>query len=532
MPSSHIGQAGGAQVVSLGGFDHCTLNQPGACPSTSQMALPTVTFVSGGRVQVKPAGSHSSREQPLLQHRRPHHPPTEDVMMIDHAVSFQDIPSDVQMTLDEGAPSVSTQGTMFPEFDGMEWPHHVLSLGKGSDSKNKILFMRINNSLYTYEGEKIDSVKCNLRLCIVPLVPVGKRPYGWAIQFEGGILGPIALFNTVDDIHQLYTRALQEPEDKAPCTQKAQDLITCLNLWKRCKLGSNKVINFALSEWKPPAWSSKKSHKRREALKEKGKAARPQGEEEQASAVGIPPPTSGPSGGAPALQEWIADAPLGSTPAPNVGSTPTPTLINCIVVQPHETQQVSEQRPGLSSQAQSSTRTQPPHKAKGAKPSGGKSRGLPKLPSNAPPLNSSIKAWREFINKEQRCPCWGEDSESTLMAMLPGVLGTSSRPDDSDAEANPPSLHNVRGFLLYKHLAPVPQSHRAQNIWMHKLACLLTVRGQYWSLLNWAEVSPVKGTSHPCNGEFTTSVDRALITVYLAANGVSTYDADDALQWA
>ncbi|KAI5997861.1 hypothetical protein F5J12DRAFT_895719 [Pisolithus orientalis] len=240
---------------------------------------------------------------------------------------------------------------------------------------------------------------------------------------------------------------------------------------------------------------------------------------------------SGPSGGAPVLQEWVADAPLGLTPAPNVGSTPAPALIDHIAVQPHETQQVSEQRPGLSSQTQSSMRTQPPCKAKGAKPSAGKSRGIPKLPSNAPPLDSSVEAWREFIDKEQRCPCWGKDSESTLVAMLPGVLGTSSRPDDSNSEADPPSLHNVQGFLLYEHLAPVPWSHRAQNVWMCKLACLLVVRGQYQSLLNWAEVSPVKGTSHPWDSEFTTSADRALIAVYLAANGVSIYDTDDALQW-
>ncbi|KAI6143601.1 hypothetical protein BKA82DRAFT_4359398 [Pisolithus tinctorius] len=391
--------------------------EPGAGPLMSQMALPTATFVSGGRVQAKPAGSHVSREQPSSQHGWPHHPPTEDVMMTDHAVGFPDVPSDVQMTLDEGAPSVLAQGTMFPEFNGTEWPHRVISLGEGSDGKNKILFMRINNNLYTYEGEKINSVKRNLRLRIVPLVPVGKRPY-----------------------------------------------------------------------------------------------------EEQAPAVGIPPPTSGPSGGAPALQEQIADAPSGSTPASDVGSTPTPALINHVAVQPHETQQVSEQRPEPSSQAQSSTRTQPPRKAKGAKPSGGKSRGIPELPSNAPPLDSSIEAWREFIDKEQRRPCWGEDGESTLVAMLPGVLGASSRPDDSDAEANPLSLCNVRGFLLYECLVPVPRNHRARNVWMCELACLLAVRGRYRSLLDWAEVSPVEGASHPWDGEFTASADRALIAAYLAAN--------------
>ncbi|KAI6145992.1 hypothetical protein BKA82DRAFT_32247 [Pisolithus tinctorius] len=227
---------------------------------------------------------------------------------------------------------------------------------------------------------------------------------------------------------------------------------------------------------------------------------------------------SGPSGGAPALQEQIADTPSGSTPASDVGSTPTPALIDHVAVQPHETQQVSEQRPEPSSQAQSSTRTQPPRKAKGAKPSGGKSRGIPELPSNAPPLDSSVEAWREFIDKEQRHPRWGKDGESTLVAMLPGVLGTSSRPDDSDAEADPLSLRNIRGFLLYKHLAPVPRSHRARNVWMCELACLLAVRGRYRSLLDWAEVSPVEGASHPWDGEFTTSADRASIAAYLAAN--------------
>ncbi|KAI6144940.1 hypothetical protein BKA82DRAFT_4357844 [Pisolithus tinctorius] len=181
----------------------------------------------------------------------------EDEMMVDHTVSFPDIPSDVHMTPDEGAPSVHAQGTMFPEFDGTEWPHHVLSLGEGSD------------------------------------------------------------------------------------------------------------------------------------------------EEEQASTVGIPPPTSDPSGGAPVLQEWIADAPLGPTPAPDVGSNPTPTLIDCIAVQLHETQQVSEQWPGLSSQAQSSMRTQPPCKAKGAKPSGGKSRGIPKLPSNAPPLTALLRFGGNSLTKNR-----------------------------------------------------------------------------------------------------------------------------------
>ncbi|KAI6140795.1 hypothetical protein BKA82DRAFT_4019032 [Pisolithus tinctorius] len=197
----------------------------------------------------------------------------------------------------------------------------------------------------------------------------------------------------------------------------------------------------------------------------------------------------GPSGGAPALLEQIADALVAPTPVPGVGSTPTPAFIDHVVVQPHEAQPASEQHPGLSSQAESSMRTQPPHKAKGAKPSSGKSRGIPKLPSNAPSLDSPIEVWRNFINKEQKHPHWDNDSKSMLMAMLPGVLGTSSRPDDSETESNPPSL---------KRMILVPSQ---------------------------------LGRGQPSHGHIT-SLGQAAITTYLTANGVSTYEADNALQWA
>ncbi|KAI6145987.1 hypothetical protein BKA82DRAFT_4357304 [Pisolithus tinctorius] len=108
------------QTVSLGGPDHCILDQTGAGPSTSQTVLPAATFVLGGRVQAKPAGAHSLREQPSLQHGWPHHPPMEDMMVVNHAVNFPDVPSNFHMTLDEGAPSAHIQGTMFPEFNGTE----------------------------------------------------------------------------------------------------------------------------------------------------------------------------------------------------------------------------------------------------------------------------------------------------------------------------------------------------------------------------------------------------------------------------
>ncbi|KAI6141010.1 hypothetical protein BKA82DRAFT_4362557 [Pisolithus tinctorius] len=362
-------------------LDHHIHDQPGAGPSCLRWPSPLLR-----------------EQQSLSQHGWPHHPPMEDMMMVNHALNFLDVTSDIHMTLDESAPSAHVQGTMFPEFDGTEWP-----------------------PLSVQSGQRLRCVKHNLKLHVIPPVPVGKWQYGWAIHFEGGILGPISFFNTANAIHQLYLKVLKEPEEKAPCVQKVQDLITFLNLWKRCKLGLNKVIDLTLSKWKPLL----------------GKATHPQAEEEQASAVGIPPPMPGPSGGAPALLEQIADAPVAPTPVPGVRSTPTPAFIDHVVVQPHEAQPASEQHPGLSSQAESSMRTQPPHKAKGAKPSSGKSRGIPKLPSNAPSLDSPIEVWRNFINKEQKHPHWDNDSKSMLMDMLPGVLGTSSRPDDPETESNP-----------------------------------------------------------------------------------------------
>ncbi|KAI6008928.1 hypothetical protein F5J12DRAFT_782330 [Pisolithus orientalis] len=334
-------------------------------------------------VQAEPADVSGQRKL-SVQQDGPTHPPLEDVVMVNHAADFLDI-DNIHMTVDEGVPSAQVQETLFPEFTGTENPYWVLYLGEGfNPRRGPILFVRVNNNLYAYEGEKVESIQCNLTLAIVPPVPV-------------------------DAICQLYVKVSKEPEGKAPNVRKAQDLITFFNLWKRCRMGLNRAIDLALSKWKPPAWSSKKSCKKREALEGKGQADRM--EEGQASRAGVPPPVPGPFGGHPALQEQLADAPVTPAWASEVGST---ALVDHIT--PVKTQPALGQCPGLSF-------------TKGAKP-----KGVPELPPNAPSLNNSVESWREFINKEQRHSYWGRDNESKLMSMLPGVLSAPSRPDDSEAE--------------------------------------------------------------------------------------------------
>ncbi|KAI6140301.1 hypothetical protein BKA82DRAFT_4019567 [Pisolithus tinctorius] len=213
---------------------------------------------------------------------------------------------------------------------------------------------------------------------------------------------------------------------------------------ERCKLGSNEVINLALSKWKPPVWSSKKSCERREALKEKGKAVQPQGEEEQAPAVGIPPPTSGPSGGAPALQEQIADAPLGSTPASD---------------------RFNHMRLNRSL-----------------------NKGLGQAPELSPPQGHNLltrqKGPSPLVGSLGAFPSYHQmPLPLTVLSKLGGSSSTKRRGTLAGAKtASPHSWPWSQGYwghlagqmtpmqrptlCLYECLVPVPQSHRAQNVWM------------------------------------------------------------------
>ncbi|KAI6041000.1 hypothetical protein EDC04DRAFT_2893566 [Pisolithus marmoratus] len=369
-------------------------------------------------------------------------------------ITPSDLYADVPMTINE--PII--QGAMFPNFDGTEYPYRVLCLGQGNEGIRSVLFMRINDNLYTYGDETTSKV------------------ISQAIQWERDTMGPIALYNSAEEICKLYAMAYNEPENKAPCICKVQDLVMYINLWKRCRLEMNEVMDLALKEWRPPIWASQKSHQKREALRDKERVSRAQTKE-----------------------GWIVDAPPVPSAATAEEPCPIVPLAHHVAAQPSGGPTPNPyQRPPESSRPQG-----------GARPSGKKARGaVPELPHGAPSIYAPVDDWMKFIHQYQN-QSDSFDESSELLRMFPGALGFSPCPNDDEAEVNPPS--------------------RQDNIWFHELIKLLTVKGRYRALLEWAEVAPANGTPVPWEGEFTHLATLANVAAHLAANGITYHDADDAL---
>ncbi|KAI6011951.1 hypothetical protein EDC04DRAFT_2609630 [Pisolithus marmoratus] len=174
---------------------------------------PLNTFSSRGRAQVEqPADCKGKQRQPSPLQVEPACPPMED------KITPGNLYANIPMTINE----LIIQGTMFPDFDGTELPYRVLHLGQGNDGVRSILFMRINDNLYTYGNEMIRK----------------------AIQWERDMMGPIALYNTTEEICKL--------------------------------LEMNEVMDLALKEWRPPIWASQKACQKREVLRDKERASQAQ----------------------------------------------------------------------------------------------------------------------------------------------------------------------------------------------------------------------------------------------------------------
>ncbi|KAI6008645.1 hypothetical protein EDC04DRAFT_2906947 [Pisolithus marmoratus] len=312
----------------------------------------------------QPADCKGKQRQPSPLQVEPACPSMED------EITPSNLYTNVPMTIDK----LIVQGTMFPNFDRTKFPYRVHSLGQGNNGIRLILLMRINDNLFAY-GDKM----------------IGKVIVGQAIQWERDMMGPIALYNTVEEICKLYATAYDEPEDKAPCICKAQDLVMYINLWKRCRLEMNEVMNLALKEWRPPIWASQKLHQKREALRDK---------------------------------ERIVDAP--PVPSAAAAEEPRPIVpLTCHVV---------AQPPGVSAPSQ---HQRPPELSRpqgGARSSGKKTRGtVPKLPYGAPSIYAPVDDWVKFIHQYQN-QSDDFDKSSKLSRMFPGALGFSLHPDDDKAE--------------------------------------------------------------------------------------------------
>ncbi|KIK19057.1 hypothetical protein PISMIDRAFT_13950 [Pisolithus microcarpus 441] len=230
---------------------------PAAPPSSS----------SQGRAQAKPA----SQVKPVVSRKGKERVPREvdqvvpgyDFAVVEDEITSAQIYDNIPMVV-----KTTAQGTLFPEFMAHENLFRVLCLRQGKDSMRKILFVRVNDNLYAYSDERFGTALANIQQGTPPPLPIKQGQFPVPItRWDRGIMSPIGLVNTVEDICKLYAQVYEEPEEKAPCIHRAQELVTYINLWKKCRLETNEVMNFALKEWRPPAWASQKAHQKREVLR-------------------------------------------------------------------------------------------------------------------------------------------------------------------------------------------------------------------------------------------------------------------------
>ena len=157
------------------------------------------------------------------------------------------------------------QGTLFPELSGQE--PQVVILGDNSDSKGvRTLFTRMGNYVYAYQGEVISNTIISYNNGRVLSTPTRRLP-NVAIRFEGGIMGPVRLYNSVEEICAIFKATHLEKEGRAPSYRQASDLIMLLHLWRKHKsLEVSDLMKVAMKQWRPPIWASEKAKKKKEHL--------------------------------------------------------------------------------------------------------------------------------------------------------------------------------------------------------------------------------------------------------------------------
>ena len=154
-----------------------------------------------------------------------------------------------------------------------------------------------------------------------------------------------------------------------------------------------------------------------------------------------------------------------------------------------------------------------------------KPQGKDDFPEGHPELSTPIEEWIQFIHQ------WQLHNDG-MSQVFPRATRDPSQPDDSKDEAPTPFAHNIRGLLLVERLMP----HMSYNIgcigWCCTMAHLLGVTGRYHSIIEWAGMAPAVGQSVEWSGSCESSVyTLTWVATYLAANGVTYHDADDAWVW-
>ena len=361
----------------------------------------------------------------------------------------------------------------------------------------------MGNYVYAYQGEAISNAIISYNNGRVLSTPTRQLP-NVAIHFKGGIMGPVCLYNSAEEICAIFKAAHLEKEGRAPSYRQASDLITFLHLWRKHKsLEVSDLMKVAMKQWRPPIWASEKAKKKKEHLHDEKRQA-------IAAETVVPPP--------PAiiqvLQERITFQPM--SPSGNSNSTPgndsPANLLARIDEQP---------APPLPKAKESSSCSWGPIVL---------NLKAHVLPRGAPSFDDPIDKWVNFIEKCQAvCPL---NSCGGLRKMFPGTVRCNIYPDNKDSDLNPPSRRQVQGFIIMERLAPIPCSNFDRMVWVWGLVRLLMVPGWYRYLLDWAAAALLKNGTVAWLGQFNNQATMTDITAYIATNGVMVHDTNDAVVWA
>ncbi|KAF8546485.1 hypothetical protein OG21DRAFT_1491165 [Imleria badia] len=314
-----------------------------------------MSLFSMGRVQAEPAALVPPTKYPLSS-----------------------LPQDIHNVEPVTGPSAfeTIQGTLFPEFTGQEYPKNTSILGEGIDGKgDRTLFGCMGDYVYAYQKDAI-KYACNFIQGGRSLPASLYQSLNAAVRFKDRIMGPICLYNSVEELRTIFKASHSKEEGRAPSYCQASDIITFLNHWRKHKnLEVSKLMRAAMKAWKPPVWATDKAKKKKEFLRGEEKRKRE-------TKSGVPPPPILIQ----VLQERITSEPIQS---PLGGSNTTPGTVTPIPLLTRVNEQlVPDTTPASHVLAETTTRPQ---------------RKIllnfktTFLPREAPTLTASIDDWSKFI---------------------------------------------------------------------------------------------------------------------------------------
>jgi len=275
-----------ARLASLGASQQPPPQPLGAGPSSRPGVTPADMFVGGRVWGTVPQGISTS-------HRgdRPHTPYTpvpRELSLTTIAPAPHEpihIESDVHMDVEPQQSALAerittvektldnAEGHLFQSFTGSERPSQTLVLRQADDDNGQVqaLFIRYQRMLYAFIDRAAQHILRNLDARVPIPLPSSTGHRGPA-KLSNNIMGPVALYNSAQELRELFEQAWQEELGNSPNVQHAQDLMSYLHLWNQWRMMKNELMLLAIKAWRPPAWAVERNKQKKAALKEKGKA--------------------------------------------------------------------------------------------------------------------------------------------------------------------------------------------------------------------------------------------------------------------